>query len=372
MKDIYELLNEMDINVNEFEEMEVTDLYKAKVKRTLKGSLKQKKKIKGWKWNIAVAVILIGSSFTTLALTSPAYAYKIPVIGDIFRYLDTGFTGGLYDEYKSYSNVINMTEESKDIKITINDAIYDGETVSIAYSLESNRDLGDSPYLFDSLDIKGSNGVASGSQISKVDENNNYVGLITATGFNRKEKDRINIKWNIESITIQDSEEKITGNWNFTLALNATESNTQLVNRSAERDGVMVNIDKISVTPMSFIVNYDQVITDNVRNKWDGAEVDIEIKDELGNRYSGKGNGGSGDGEGYNISWSKTFEKLDPNATKIVITPKIRLYEYTSNNHGSVEMTREGLESNGIPLPNKSGIGEEVFVLEDIIVELKK
>jgi hypothetical protein len=369
MKDIYILLNEMDIDENEFAEMEVSELDKAKVKRTLRGSIKQKKKIKGWKMNIAVAVILIGCSFTALVLTSPAYAARIPAILNIFRFLDNGSTGGLYDDYKNYSSVINTTEASNGIKITINDAIYDGETVSIAYSLESNQDLGDAPYLFGLLDIKGSDGSAGSNQISKVDENN-YVGLMTSTGFNRKENDTVNIKWNIENITIQDSKEKITGNWNFSLALKATESNTQLVNRSAEHDGVMVKIDKISVTPMSFIVKYDQVVTENVRNKWDGVDVDIEIKDDLGNRYSGKGNGGSGDKEAYNMSWSKTFEKLDPNATKLIITPQIRLYEFTSDNHSSVEMTKDG--SKQIPIPKKSGKGNEEFVLEDIIIELKK
>lgn len=371
MKDIYILLNEMDIDENEFEEMEVSELDKANVKRSLRGSIKQKKKIKGWKMNIAVAVILIGCSFTALVLTSPAYAARIPAILNIFKFLDTGSTGGLYDEYKNYSSVINTTEVSNGIKITINDAIYDGETVSIAYSLESNQDLGDAPYLFGLLDIKGSDGSAGSNQISKVDENN-YVGLMTSTGFNRKEKDTVNIKWNIESIAIQDSKEKITGNWNFALALKATERNTQLVNSSAEHDGVMVKIDKISVTPMSFIVYYDQVVTEKVRNKWDGVDVSIEIKDDLGNLYSGKGNGGSGDSEGYNMSWSKTFEKLDQNAAKFIITPRIRLYENASDNHGSLEITREGLESKEIPLPNKSGIGEEEFVLEDIIIELKK
>ena len=35
------------------------------------------------------------------------------------------------------------------------------------------------------------------------------------------------------------------------------------------------------------------------------------MKDDLGNIYSGEGNGGTGDSEGYNMSWSKTFEKLD-------------------------------------------------------------
>ncbi|QAY67393.1 DUF4179 domain-containing protein [Paenibacillus protaetiae] len=370
MKDIYELLLEMDIDENEFEEMEVSELYKAKVKRTLKESIKQKKKIKGWKMNIALAVILIGCSFTGFVLTSPAYADRVPAILNIFRFLDNGSTGGLYEEYKNYSNEINSTEVSNGIEITINDAIYDGETVSIAYSLESNQDLGDAPYLFGLLDIKGSDGSAGSNRISKVNENN-YVGLMTTTGFHLKEKDKVNIKWNIQSITIQDSKEKIKGKWNFALALKATESHTQLVNRSAEHDGLIATIDKISVAPMSFIVYYEQVVDEKVRRKWDGADVDLEVKDDLGNHYSGKSNGGSGDRQGYSMSWSKTFEKLDQHAAKLIITPRIRLYKNKSGNHGSLEITREGLESKEIPLSNKSDKSEQEFVLDDIIIDLK-
>ena len=121
---------------------------------------------------------------------------------------------------------------------------------------------------------------------------------------------------------------------------------------------------------MSFIVYYDQVVSEAIRNKWHGVEVEIEVKDDVGNIYSGEGNGGTGDNEGYNASWSKTFEKLDENATKLIITPHITLREYTSENFGSVEITENGERE--IPIPFKPGKGKEEFVLEDIIVELEK
>ena len=211
--------------------------------------------------------------------------------------------------------------------------------------------------------------MAGSSKISKVDENN-YVGLITASSFNLNDEDNVNIKWNIDSITIPEKQEEINGNWNFALALEATESNAQLSDCSAEQGGVKINIGKISVTSMSFIVYYDQVVSEKVRNKWHGVDVDIKIKDDLGNSYSAEGNGGSGDSEGYKMSWSKSFEKLDQNATKLIITPHITLREYTSDNFGSVEITKDGPKE--ISIPKKSGKGKEEFVLEDIIIELKK
>ncbi|MCM3409662.1 DUF4179 domain-containing protein [Metabacillus litoralis] len=368
MKDIYELLNDIDIDENEFEEMEVSEFEKARVKKTLKKSLNQKKKMKGWKRNISAAAMIVGLSASAFGLTFPAYAGNIPVIGDIFRFLDNGRTG-LYDNYKEYSTEVNMTEESKGISVTINDAIYDGKTVSVTYSIESDRDLGNDPYIFGDLDIKGSTGQAGSSTISKLDENH-YVGLITASSMNLKNEDKVKVNLNIESITNQEKEEEIKGNWSFALSLDATESNTKnLSDHSVEANGVQVNVGEISITPMSFIVYYEQIVSEKIRNTWHGVDVEIQVKDDLGNRYSGEGNGGSGDSDGYNISWSKTFEKLDEKASKLIITPHITLREYTSENFGAVEITESG-EHREIPIPKKPGKGKEEFVLDDIVIEL--
>ena len=57
MKDIYELLNDVSIDDNEFEEMAVTEFEKAKVKSALKKSIAKKKKRMGWKMNVAAAAI---------------------------------------------------------------------------------------------------------------------------------------------------------------------------------------------------------------------------------------------------------------------------------------------------------------------------
>ncbi|MBP1992148.1 DUF4179 domain-containing protein [Paenibacillus eucommiae] len=130
--------------------------------------------------------------------------------------------------------MINMTKESNGIKVTVTEAIFDGETVSLTYSLESKQDLGDAPYLHAFLDIKG--------------------------------------------------------DWSFSFALKATKRNTQSIDLSAEYDGVLVHIGKVSVTLMSVIVYYDQMVTEKVRNKWERVDVELEIKDDFGNNYLGEGN----------------------------------------------------------------------------------
>lgn len=381
MKDIYELLNDINIDENEFEEMEVSELEKAKVKNTLKKSINKKRKMQSWKKNVAVASILVGLSATTFGLTFPAYAKNIPVIEDIFRFFDNGRTEssidsndvkdeekGLYYNYKQFSNEINLTKESNGIKITVNDAVFDGKTVTLTYSIESEQDLG--KHAGTSLPkIEGMNALGGTDRTTKIDTNK-YVGILTVSNLEDKTLDIANIKWNIDSIQNPDNHTEIKGDWNFDFSLNAVDSTMQLSDSSSERNGVKVNIEKISVNPMSFIVYYDQIVSENISNKWDGVDVELEIKDDLGNVYSGEGNGGKGT-DSYNMRFSKTFEKLDENATKLIVSPHITLRDYNSDNYSSVEVSKDGVERE-ITLPEKSGKGKEEFVLEDIVIELKK
>ena len=366
MKDIYELLNDVNVDDHEFEEMAVTEFEKAKVKSTLKKSIVKKKKRMGWKMNIAVAAVVVGLSTAAVGLTFPAYASNIPLIGDIFRFLDNEKTG-LYDNYKEYSTEMNLSQDSNGIKITINDAIFDGETVAITYSIESNRDLGEDLYMR-SADIKGSTGMTGSSRITKI-EKYHYVGLdkITPSGLT---SDTADIKWKIGSILRTDTEEKIKGNWKFAFSLPATDSQIQLTNQSVEQNGVTVTIDKVAFTPMSFIVHYNQHATQQVQDKWHEAYVELEVKDDVGNVYSGEGNGGSGT-DAYTMNWSKTFEKLDPNATKLMVTPHVTFKIDNATNSGGVEMTADGKEKD-IPIPVKTGVGQEEFVMDDIVIELEK
>lgn len=371
-KDIYQLLNEMDFNDSEMEEMEITEFDRAKAKKKLKASIRGKRKKQGWKMKVVAAVAVCGLAVSTLSLAFPAHAGNIPIIGDVFRFLDNGRTG-IYDNYQEYSSAVNLTEESDGVKITINDAIYDGKTVLLTYSMESEKDLGDKPFAGGYLDIKGTNGGTGSNQISKVGKNQ-YVGLITGSRLDEKDPQSVKVQWKVNHITIEETQKEIKGKWNFSLSLKASDNHVQLFGQSAEQDGVKVTVDKISVTPMSFILYYNQLVSNEVSDKWHNVDVEIEVRDDLGNRYEGFGNGGFGNVNDTQMNWSKTFQKLDPNATKLIITPSVTMIEYTSENHGGVEITGNGANQSvkTITNPTKEGKGREEFTMEDIIIELDK
>ncbi|MHA4116709.1 DUF5643 domain-containing protein, partial [Bacillus cereus] len=104
------------------------------------------------------------------------------------------------------------------------------------------------------------------------------------------------------------------------------------------------------------------------RKEWDSVDVELTVKDDLGNIYSGEGNGGSGN-DPYNIHWSATFQKLNENATKLIVTPRVHLRVHTPENHGGVEYVN-GKEKK-IEVPNKEAKKKDI-VLDNIVIDLKK
>ncbi|HDR6317329.1 TPA: DUF4179 domain-containing protein [Bacillus thuringiensis] len=368
MKDIYELLNDIDIDEKEIEEIEASEIEKEKVKRNVKQSIRTKKKMKSWKKGVAAASILVGLSVATLGIGFPTYAGGLPIVGDIFRFLDNGRTG-LYENYKEFSTELNMTRESNGVKVTINDAVFDGRTITITYSIESEKDLGEKPFPFGSPQVMGFDGGGGSSDVTKVGEGK-YVGMTTMSGHGSERLDVANVWWDIEAINMYDEKKAVKGNWNFALTVKGMDSKEIKLQGISEKEGIKVNIDKMEVTPMSFIVFYNQEESKLLRSEWDSADVELEIKDDLGNKYAGEGNGGTSTvAEPHKSSWSATFQKLNENATKLIVTPRVHLRVHTSENHGGVEYVN-GKEKK-IEVPNKEAKSKDI-VLDDIVIDLKK
>ncbi|PEA54175.1 anti-sigma factor [Bacillus pseudomycoides] len=342
----------------------------------------KKKKMSGWKQYIAITSVVICLVVTMFGLTFSASAVSIPIIRDIFRFLDIERVElhkevkineekgtGLHHEYKKYSNELNLTQESNGIKFTVHDAIYDGQTVSLTYSIESNLDLGDNPVTLEFLKIKGAGGTSESNGIKKVDKHK-YVGLLTASTLEATTEDSVNMQWIIDSIKNLDTQKEIKGNWKFDFTLKTAERKEKLIHSSVEQDGVKVFIEKLSISPMSFIVSYKEEVSEYMKNRWDDVYVDLKIKDDLGNSYAGEGNGSIRDESSYILNGSKTFEKINPNATKLIITPHVMLSNHNADNYGVAGGTGSG--GSKFSIQKIIGRDKEELVLKDIVIELEK
>lgn len=370
MKDIYKLLNEVQLDEKEFVELEASDIEKAQMKNQLKQRMTKKKKRGSWWRQFAVASLFIGLSGTILGFTFPAQAGSIPIVRDIFKFIDAD-RAALYENYKEFSTVIGLSDESKGIEITLNDAIYDGETMTVTMDIKSERTLGDQPNFSHMASFKDVNGGSFGLQIKKVDDFN-YVGILTAGSFGQAPKDMANFKWKVDKILIEETNKVINGNWRFTFSVDATEQHTQVVNQSSEQDGVKITVKQITKTPMSVIVSIREQLAKQVSEQWNHISLEYSMMDDVGNVYEGKGMGGYGVPDDPSVmNTGKTFEKIDKRATKLTIVPHLRMLKASANPREQSESIN-ALGQSEVTNTATTVMDHKEITLEPIVIELEK
>lgn len=364
MKDIYELLNDIEVDDKEMKEIEVSEIEKERIKKTLRKKIKKQSVLK--KAVIAAglsSVFVLGA--VSFSMNNPVYAESIPVIGDIFTFINRE-NSKLYSGYRENANEINVTKEDKGISITIKDAIFDGRTFTYTYEIKSSKDLGDNITLSSGprmiKDYRG--GLAGSSGVKKVSDCT-YVGQDAYT-INEK-RDSIDFLIDIDKIIDEDDSSIITGNWKFNINLDAIEGKTTEINKGIEKDGIKVNIDKITETPISCIVEYSYKVSDDIKNKFFNSHVGLDAKDNLGNVYESEDDGAYGNTNDQIYHATITFEKINSDATKLILTPKADL----SNTGGGVSGDENGVTKDLTPVIDENHPEREEFTMDDIVIELK-
>ena len=245
MKNIYKYLNEIEIDMEDFDEMEVSEFEKGKVKKELLNKIHANKQSKWKEWVTAVSIALGLMTSALFGISFTANAEQIPILGNIFKYFNND---GLYEDYKENANFINEEVESNGIKVTVDDAVYDGEKLIVTYTIKTDKFLGDTLHI-NSIPLIENEGTGY-HEIFRIAENE-YIGK--ATTLTKEEYTTINVDWRFNSILSDlTSGERIEGDWNFNFQLNKANIAVQKINQSEEKDGISIIIDRLTITPTSF------------------------------------------------------------------------------------------------------------------------
>ena len=167
---------------------------------------------------------------------------------------------------------------------------------------------------------------------------------------------------------LEETDTIINGNWRFAFSVNATEQQTQMVNKSTEQDGIKITIERITHTPMSIIVYARQQLEQTILEEWNNINLDFTMMDDVGNVYEGDGIGS----HGYlnDISTGKTFEKIDERATTLTIVPHLTLIDFSVKPGEETEeinaLGESVITNSTVPAKHKE------ITLEPIIIELQK
>lgn len=320
MKDIYELLNEANIDVEEIEEMEVSEVERKRGKKRLRSSLKSTLKggqsQKGISRKIAIAALLgIFMGLSSIFIAKPTWASNIPIIGDLIQntLIDVN------SKYMDYIQVVGQTKSDQGIDITFESAIVDRNELNLIFIIKNNNgsieeNSIDSLFNPTFFKINGEIMLAIGGSYEIIDENT--VRVLRDIGWEQyKLGDYLNV-----DIEISEMFGKI-GNWDISFALDTKEieKNTYVkkLDKVINVESIDYNLNDIIITPLTTSINYDYIFTrtsEEVENRI-SKDLDFIMFDEKGNEVRWNGGNTSQKGNKFTGRWkyinNGNIEKLD-------------------------------------------------------------
>lgn len=90
-----------------------------------------------WKKYGLISAVLAFVFIIGIGFASPALAQDIPIISNVFEYLNSKNIVG--DEYVKYSENVNQSKTDNGITLSIEDVVYDGVNLSIGYVVKSEK-----------------------------------------------------------------------------------------------------------------------------------------------------------------------------------------------------------------------------------------
>lgn len=323
MKDLFKHFNDVDMDPNEYEEVEVSEFEKAQFKRNLKEKIA---KPSSKKWMKSAAAVCLTFSITLASLIGLSYttfAEDIPIVGSIFKFFANNETEKVLSGYEEFSTPQHIVVEHKGTTITVHETVFDSKKFLIGYSVETNQDLGDFALVDAQFIVNGGEKALFNGEHSlrKVGENR-YVGLSTAILPLKDALSEGTFEFHIQRLSSLNNAEVIQGDWQFEIFEEATKTTVQSIDgASSTKDSLGVEIQQITYTPISFLVNYKETIhNESLNEKYRIIYSEIIAKDDLGNTYHSRFNGGVGlTGE---VEYLITFERIHPDAKVLIFTPQ--------------------------------------------------
>lgn len=322
MKKLYKQFNELNIGVD-LEPMEISEMEIVSVKRAV---LKQKKK-KHLPKNLSAAAAIIIVSVLALGFTFPAFATKMPLIGNLYEYFKHDNKEYIFGDYKAHSKDIGVTKESSGISVTVTDAVYDKDTITIAYKIQSKKDLGKEPVLEGTPSLGDDDyRVTSTRYITKKISNKEYAGLYIVF-LHGTPSDKVHVQWDGHSI-LSYGIKPINGDWPFQFTLTALKGQTHMYKGLLSKNkDIEVELWKMSTTPISTNLYFSEKIGDKwmkqwKKENWEFISIRYAISDNIGNKYNTLvGNSAIPESIDSRISTSVINKK----ATSITIIPKVTI-----------------------------------------------
>jgi len=318
------------LNIDEIEPLKVSkDEEKAVIKHVLQ---KPKQTFHFSRWAV-VALLAIGlSSISILAI--PTIASKLPVIEQLLSSFSEDKNLVLFNDY---ATAVGQTAESNGVTIKIEDAVYDGYLLSIAFSVQSEEPLDDIQFAKNTPEFTGYKLTGTEQHMQRVDANT-YNGFFTYEMEQTTQSTTpIEITWTPFGFYDSNYKSVLSGDWSFSFELDKLNLQETIVNKTITNSERNITIERIAST------GYTTLIYFSGNMDFTTEFIYMDVKDNVGNAYEFAPT----QTQTVTNDFSKgtvTIFGLDQNASSLLVTPKISTLEVNK------PLSTELLETVEIPL----------------------
>lgn len=276
-KDIYDMLNDSDINLVDYGKEEFNDIEKGKIKSNFRKSIKKKR---DYRKGTVAATLAIGLTLGLFGTnTGNQVLATINIIGS-----DIATRLGIESNLEDYKTVVDKSVTKDGITIKLNEVVLDGEVLIVSSTLKTQEfvDKGTSIHADETIYINGKNvTLGGGGSVENID---GYT--MESVMEHNLDTSELNGDLDIEIVykNVFQGEKVINkGPWKFEFKTNGDELqlDTQVVklnNKFTLDNGDEVTIEEFTSNEVGQKINYSKTGESN--------EYDIKLggEDDLGNK----------------------------------------------------------------------------------------
>lgn len=271
MKDKFKLLNNVDIDLDKYEDLNIN---KEKLKLKMRGEIKAKSNFKKC-IIIAASVCIFGIGLISAGVINPSLAGSIPIVKNIFEELNYKLNLGYIDHNDIQKVGSSIT--SNGTTITVEEAISDGSNIFLTYSVKSDKKIS-RPIISKEQQLEGYDknsgdmmlygDVRSRTKDLSISESQsedgyfkddyNFIGMVTyeVNTKNHEVPESINFEIDINYLgsVMTEYKDMLKGHWRFNLNID-TKSNVKTVDINQSKDGFKLN--NVSISPYSIVADIE-------------------------------------------------------------------------------------------------------------------
>jgi len=223
-KNIYELLNHLEFNLEDYSKEELDDMEKQRFKNNFKKSIRRKINFKKFGTIAAIAVLSFGLLVQT-NVGKNVYAAAESKISEITYSI--GKAMGIERNIEPYANVIDDIVEHNGVEVKLNDVILDKDELIFSTMVNTTKAVDGVRFDYDIfVDGKQLRNYGATGSLGRIDDSDTLfveTYCVNTKGINLNKNIDVKIVLKNLNYVIDTSEEEIRGKWEFEFAANGSE-----------------------------------------------------------------------------------------------------------------------------------------------------